>query len=83
MALMLVLTQPMSTNSIGLGASARFSRSKEFKIVKSQLDERQYQFTVLRNGLEVILVSDPQTPKAAAAMDVHVGSFSDPEELPG
>jgi insulysin len=74
----------MSTNSISLGASAaRFSKSKEFKVVKPQLDERQYQFTVLPNGLEVILVSDPKTPKAAAAMDVHVGSFNDPEELPG
>ncbi|CAN0075079.1 unnamed protein product, partial [Hapterophycus canaliculatus] len=32
---------------------------------------------------QVILVSDPDTKISAAAMDVHVGYFSDPDDLPG
>lgn len=37
----------------------------------------------LGNGLRVLLISDPKAVVAAAALDVHVGSFSDPTELPG
>ena len=33
--------------------------------------------------LQVLLVSDPSTDKAAAAMDVHIGHMSDPPNLPG
>lgn len=38
---------------------------------------------MLENGLEAMIVSDPKTDKAAAAMDVKVGHLSDPEDLPG
>lgn len=38
---------------------------------------------MLENGLEAIIVSDPKTDKAAAAMDVKVGHLSDPEDIPG
>ena len=27
----------------------------------------------LENGLKILLISDPETDKAAAAMDVHIG----------
>ncbi len=33
--------------------------------------------------LQVILISDPTSEKGAASMSVNVGSFLDPEELPG
>ncbi|KAL3664821.1 hypothetical protein V7S43_010001 [Phytophthora oleae] len=49
----------------------------------SALDEREYETFTLSNALQVLLVSDPKTEKSAAAMDVHVGHQSDPEELPG
>ncbi|CAM6127653.1 unnamed protein product [Calypogeia fissa] len=55
----------------------------ESVILKPRTDEREYRRIVLHNGMQVLLVSDPDTDKAAAAMDVHIGSFSDPEELPG
>lgn len=48
------------------------------EIVKSPNDLRQYESFRLANQLEVLLVSDPTTDKAAAALDVHVGSGSDP-----
>ncbi|CAI5708951.1 unnamed protein product [Peronospora destructor] len=47
------------------------------------LDERKYETFLLSNALQVLLISDPKTEKSAAAMDVHVGHQSDPEELPG
>ncbi|KAL6071151.1 Pitrilysin [Balamuthia mandrillaris] len=51
---------------------------------KSELDERSYRIIQLeKNGLIAILVSDPETEVSAAAMDVHVGHFSDPVDLPG
>jgi insulysin len=50
---------------------------------KPELDERSYRWLALHNKLEVLLISDSQADKAAAAMDVAVGHASDPEELPG
>ncbi|TDH66157.1 hypothetical protein CCR75_009096 [Bremia lactucae] len=49
----------------------------------SSLDERKYETFTLSNSLQVLAISDPKAEKSAAAMDVHVGHQSDPEELPG
>jgi len=45
---------------------------------KSLNDDNQYRFLVLDNKLQVLLISDPQTRKAAAALDVMVGSGDNP-----
>ena len=50
---------------------------------KSSGDDRHYRYLVLPNGLQVLLVHDAETDKASAAMDVGVGCWSDPDELPG
>jgi insulysin len=47
------------------------------------LDDRQYRVIKLENELEVLLVQDADTDKASAAMDVNVGNFSDPRDMPG
>ena len=52
-------------------------------IRKSVSDTRQYRLITLPNKLEALLVSDHKTEKAAAALSVNVGSYSDPPELPG
>ena len=54
------------------------SFKSEMTIVKSGADERNYRGLVLENGMKVVLVSDPTTDKSAAALDVHIGSMSDP-----
>jgi insulysin len=41
-------------------------------------DERSYRLVRLKNGMEVLIIHDPKTDKAAAAMDVHVGHLTDP-----
>ena len=47
------------------------------------LDTRSYRVVQLPNKLQALLIHDADTDKAAAAMDVNVGSFSDYEEMPG
>ena len=42
-----------------------------------------YRVLNLENGIEALLVSDPETDKAAASVDVRVGVLSDPGAIPG
>ncbi|KAI9830043.1 MAG: hypothetical protein M1819_005873 [Sarea resinae] len=50
---------------------------------KPSLDDRSYRVIRLANKLEALLVHDPDTDKASAALDVNVGNFSDPSDLEG
>lgn len=50
---------------------------------KSPNDHREHLSFKLSNGLSVLLISDPSTDKAAAAMNIAVGSNADPETRPG
>ena len=52
-------------------------------IIQSQNDNRHYQAFTLDNDLKVLIISDPETKKAAASLDVFVGSSSDPEDRAG
>lgn len=53
------------------------------RLEKPSLDDRDYRVIKLNNELEVLLVHDPDTDKASAALDVNVGNFSDEEDMPG
>mmetsp|Transcript_35440 Transcript_35440/g.99870 ORF Transcript_35440/g.99870 Transcript_35440/m.99870 type:complete len:1027 (-) Transcript_35440:134-3214(-) len=46
-------------------------------------EDRVHDQFFLNNGVQVILVSDPTADRAATAMDVRVGHFSDPADFPG
>ena len=48
-------------------------KSVEDNIIRSAEDKRSYRGLELTNGLKVLLISDPTTDKASAAMDVHIG----------
>eukprot|EP00878_Enallax_costatus_P008268 GHUV01008644.1.p2 GENE.GHUV01008644.1~~GHUV01008644.1.p2 ORF type:complete len:143 (+),score=36.70 GHUV01008644.1:87-515(+) len=52
-------------------------------IIKPRCDKLGYRSITLPNKLRVLLISDPDTDKAAAALNVRVGSMCDPVELPG
>jgi insulysin len=52
-------------------------------VVTKLRDDRKFKAITLKNKLRVLLVSDPASSRSAAAMDVHVGAFSDPEDIPG
>lgn len=53
------------------------------RLEKPSLDDRDYRVVRLENDLEVLLVHDPDTDKASAALDVNVGNFSDEDGMPG
>jgi secreted Zn-dependent insulinase-like peptidase len=46
--------------------------------VQSPNDDFAYRLLTLDNQMEVLLISDPDTPKAAASLDVMVGSGDNP-----
>ncbi|KAF7593445.1 Insulinase (Peptidase M16) [Aspergillus hancockii] len=50
---------------------------------KPELDDRSYRVIRLPNKLEALLVHDPDTDKASAAVNVNVGNFSDADDMPG
>nr|VFJ47531.1 MAG: Secreted Zn-dependent peptidases, insulinase-like [Candidatus Kentron sp. DK] len=52
-------------------------------IITSPHDTRQYAAFTLPNRLKVLLVSDPKTDKAAAALELLAGSGADPGARPG
>uniref|UniRef100_A0A673G6B4 Insulin-degrading enzyme n=1 Tax=Sinocyclocheilus rhinocerous TaxID=307959 RepID=A0A673G6B4_9TELE len=52
-------------------------------IIRSPEDKREYRGLEFSNGLKAILTSDPTTDKSSAALDVHIGSLSDPKNISG
>ena len=57
-------------------ANSYFVFSKE--IEKSKNDNRSYRIIRLCNDLEALLIHDSNTDKAAASLDINIGSFLDP-----
>ncbi|TYI50156.1 hypothetical protein E1A91_D12G082200v1 [Gossypium mustelinum] len=56
---------------------------EDVEILKPRIDKREYRRIVLRNSLQVLLISDLDTEKCAISMNVGVGSFCDPDGLEG
>lgn len=52
-------------------------------VIKSPSDERDYKALRLANGLNVLVISDARADRAAASMDVYVGSGSEPADRQG
>ncbi len=57
-------------------SNSYFVFSKELE--KSNNDNRSYRIIRLCNDLEALLIHDANTDKAAASMDINIGSFFDP-----
>nr|VFK00311.1 MAG: insulysin [Candidatus Kentron sp. LFY] len=55
----------------------------DISVITSPHDTRRYAALELPNRLKVLVISDPITDKAAAALDVFAGSNADPENRPG
>ncbi|CAD6236516.1 unnamed protein product [Miscanthus lutarioriparius] len=69
--------------AVAAPAAAVAAGSSNVEFIRARSDKREYRRVVLANALEILLISDPDTDKAAACMEVEVGSFSDPEGLEG
>ncbi|GAA3959025.1 insulinase family protein [Allohahella marinimesophila] len=75
---------PGGSTQAGDGAASDSTHEQRTDMIeKSPNDSRDYRSLSLPNGLQVLLISDPTTDKAAAAMDVHVGSENDPVDRQG
>ncbi|WP_116367440.1 insulinase family protein [Parahaliea mediterranea] len=72
LSLLLVCSLLLAACATGPAPSAAITPAK------SPNDKHAYRLLTLDNGLQVLLVSDPNTPKAAAALDVEVGSGDNP-----
>lgn len=70
-------------NSDGSASKAAVSQTQTLTPEKSPNDDRQYRYQTLENGLEVLLISDPDAKKGAAALDVQAGSGDEPDDRPG
>ena len=57
--------------------------SRVSDIVKPETDTRLYRSLELKNGLKVLLISDPKAEKSAASLSVSVGSGDDPVDRNG
>jgi secreted Zn-dependent insulinase-like peptidase len=66
-----------------LTATSLSARDKSVEVITSPNDDRQYEYLHLDNGLRVLLISDSETDKAAASLDVHIGSADDPRDRAG
>ena len=52
-------------------------------IIKSANDQRDYYRFKLDNNLDVLLISDPTSDKAAASLDIYMGSYQNPYDRAG
>ena len=59
-------------------AACAAQRPEYLAPVQSPNDENAYRLITLDNGLQALLISDSDAPKAAASLDVYVGSGDNP-----
>ena len=83
--ILLVLAAVIALQGCSSGGSPGSEISVEITepVIKSANDQRQYRHITLDNKLDVLLISDPSTDKAAASLDVHIGSYQNPADREG
>lgn len=71
----------------GAGVGGKFSLCPSCEILdppkKGLSDTCEYRLLALKENFEVLLICDASADVAGAALNVHVGFFSDPDEIPG
>jgi secreted Zn-dependent insulinase-like peptidase len=75
----LIITLVLDKNNFG-GPS--YFKSDDL-IIKPKSDFRKYRSLSLKNGLDVVMISDPLTVTAGASLSVGVGANNDPDTLLG
>lgn len=76
-------SRPREADAPSAAAAGAAAAKAEVEVTKPRNDKRGYRRVVLPNALECLLISDPDTDKAAASMNVSVGYFCDPDGLEG
>lgn len=67
----------------GWGSYSVIPDEAKLKILTPDLSQQQILKLRLDNGLEAIIVSDPQADQSGAVLTARVGSWEDPENHPG
>lgn len=57
--------------------------TKHIKIIKPKIDKGEYEYVVLNNKMEVVIIYDKDTDISAAALTVAVGYNNDPKDFQG
>lgn len=83
LTLLLAACQPSAPDDNQQMAAPASDQHQAGEIFISPNDNRDYGVVRLDNGLTVVVVSDPDADKAAAALNVHVGSMQNPDEQLG
>ena len=65
------------------GCSDILEQRQTTEIITSPNDQREYRHVRLDNKLDVLLISDPTADKAAASLDVYIGSYQNPADRAG
>ncbi|CAI5653421.1 unnamed protein product [Oreochromis niloticus] len=73
----------MLVSSLSLRMTDPVVRRVVSDVIRSPEDKREYRGLEFTNGLKAMLISDPTTDKSSAALDVHIGSLSDPPNISG
>ncbi|KAI8378795.1 Metalloenzyme, LuxS/M16 peptidase-like protein [Choanephora cucurbitarum] len=76
------MVSPTFSNEAEWKTSERFSLYTG-PLEKSASDNRDYRLIRLNNQLQALLIQDLETDRASAALDVRVGSHSNPRHLQG
>ena len=71
------------TTGLQQGCSGPDQSAHPQGIVVSPNDSREYRHLRLPNDMQVLLISDPSSDKAAASLDVYVGSYQNPKDRAG
>lgn len=74
----LLLKRHMSSSSVNTNSLESFDN-----IIKSEHDKRLYRGLMLNNKIKCLLISDPNTDRSAASVDVNAGYLLDPKDFPG
>uniref|UniRef100_A0AAX7U6Y9 Insulin-degrading enzyme n=1 Tax=Astatotilapia calliptera TaxID=8154 RepID=A0AAX7U6Y9_ASTCA len=75
--------QLLLVSSLSLRMTGQVVRRVVSDVIRSPEDKREYRGLEFTNGLKAMLISDPTTDKSSAALDVHIGSLSDPPNISG
>uniref|UniRef100_A0AAX7VC14 Insulin-degrading enzyme n=1 Tax=Astatotilapia calliptera TaxID=8154 RepID=A0AAX7VC14_ASTCA len=77
------LADNVLVSSLSLRMTGQVVRRVVSDVIRSPEDKREYRGLEFTNGLKAMLISDPTTDKSSAALDVHIGSLSDPPNISG
>jgi len=81
-----LLVPPSALAALGAAAptlAAAAMKTRVFEVRTPALELRQFRALLLPNGLRVLLASDKEAERAAAALCVRAGYFDDPAGVPG